>query len=197
MLGLLRAALAANPEPGIRSMKGMVTVDGKPAAVGQQIRPGQKVVTDAGSEAIFVIGNDAFLQRESSEFAFDANAGVVVLRYITGKVLSVFGKGRKTLDTPTATIGIRGTACYIEAEPERTYFCLCYGDAVVRPKRSPRLRKSLRTRHHESPLYIGGGSDADVYSRASVANHVDAELIMLEELVGRVPPFYGKNDDMY
>ena len=191
MFGLLRAALAANPQPGIRSIKGSVTIDGQPAAVGQQIRPGQKVVTEADSEAIFVIGKDAFLQRENSEFGLDSSAGVVVLRYITGKVLSVFGKGRKRLDTPTSTIGIRGTACYIEAEPERTYFCLCYGIASVQPKGSPRLRKTLRTKHHESPYYISSGNDAS-FRRATVVNHNDDELIMLEELVGRLPPFYGK-----
>ncbi|MGH8808157.1 MAG: hypothetical protein ACREX0_09800, partial [Noviherbaspirillum sp.] len=122
MLGLLRAALAADPRTGIRSIKGKVTVDGQPAVVGQQIRAGQQVVTESGSEAVFVIGQDAFLQRENSMFAIEDSAGIVVLRYITGKVLGVFGKGRKQLVTPTATIGIRGTAWYIEAERERTYF---------------------------------------------------------------------------
>lgn len=193
MVGLLRAALAANPQAGIRSIKGTVTVDGKPAAIGQEIQRGQRVVTAADSEAIFVIGKDAFLQRENSEFGLDAGAGVVVLRYITGKVLSVFGKGRKRLETPTSTIGIRGTACYIEAEPARTYFCLCYGSAVVQPKGNPRLRKTLRTTHHESPYYISRGNDAS-FRRATVVNHSDDELIMLEKLVERLPPFYGKNE---
>lgn len=197
MHALMRAALAANPQTGIRSMKGTVTIDGQPATVGQQIRPGQKVVTGADGEAVFVIGDNAFLQREDSEFGVDAGTGVVVLRYITGKVLSVFGKGRKRLVTPTATIGIRGTACYIEAEAERTYFCLCYGTAVVQPTANPRLRRSLRTKHHESPFYIGKGAGKALLSRAEVVNHQDHELVMLEELVGRLPPFYGKGYGSY
>lgn len=197
MHGLLRAALAASPQAGIRNMKGTVTIDGEPAAIGQRIRPGQKVVTGPESQAIFVIGDDAFLQREDSEFSIEANAGVVVLRYLTGKVLSVFGKGRKQLMTPTATIGIRGTACYIEAEPDRTYFCLCYGTAVVQPTSNPRMRKTLRTKHHESPLYIGREPGKAAMRRADVANHKDDELFMLEELVGRIPPFYGKGYGKY
>jgi hypothetical protein len=197
MLGLLRAALAANPQTGIRSIKGIVTVDGRPATAGQEILPGQRVVTEAGSEAIFVIGKDAFLQRENSEFGIEHSAGVIAMRYVTGKMLSVFGKGKKQIDTPTATIGIRGTGCYIEAEAERTYFCLCYGGAMVRPKRNPRLRKLVWTRHHESPMYIGNRADVTAIRRAKVINHTDDELIMLEGLVGRLPPFYGKGYKAY
>ncbi|RZI44640.1 hypothetical protein EGT07_04305 [Herbaspirillum sp. HC18] len=197
MTGLLRAALAANPQSGMRRIKGSVTVDGQPAELGQEILPGQKVVTGPDSEAMFVIGKDAFLQRENSEFGIDSNAGLVVLRYITGKVLSVFGKGRKKLETPTAVIGIRGTACYIEAEEERTYFCLCYGSAVVQPKGMRTMRKHVKTKHHESPFTIGMGRAEPVMARAKVINHTDGELIMLEELVDRIPPFFGKGYQPY
>ena len=197
MHGLLRAALAANPQAGIRRIKGTVLVDGQPAAVGQQIRPGQKVTTEAGSEAIFVIGDNAFLQRENSAFSADDSGGVVVLRYITGKVLSVFGKGRKRLVTPSAIIGIRGTGCYIEVEPERTYFCLCYGAATLQSARNPGLRRTLRTRHHESPFYIDADGRPSSIRLAKVINHTDGELVMLEELVGRLPPFYGKGYGTY
>jgi hypothetical protein len=195
-LGLLRVALAANPQSGMRSIKGNVTIDGQPAMLGQPIRAGQQVVTESGSEAVFVIGEDAFLQRENSTFAIEDGAGVVVVRYITGKILSVFGKGRKQLVTPTATIGIRGTACYIEAEQERTYFCLCYGKAVIQPNANPRVEKKLWTTHHERPVYIGNGSGNSIV-QANIDNHTDAELIMLEELVGRLPPFYGKAGNTY
>lgn len=201
MLGLLRAALAADPATGVRSIKGDVTIDGQPASIGQKIAPGQTVRTGAGSEAVFVIGMDAFLQREDSTFAIDSvtgpRTGEVVLRYITGKVLSVFGKGRKRLITSTATIGIRGTGCYLEVEPAGTYFCLCYGSAVVQSNANPRLRQLVRTRHHEAPLYIDTGTNALAMARSQVINHKDAELVMLEGLVGRVPPFHGKDYQGY
>lgn len=196
IIGLLQAALAANTQTGMRSIEGEVTIDGKPATIGQQVRPGQKVATGADAEAIFVIGKDAFLQRENSEFAWRAGA-VPVLRYLSGKVLSVFGKGRKRLDTPTATVGIRGTACYIEAEQEQTYFCLCYGTALVTPKGMPTMHETVRTQHHEHPMYIRGGNAREIMESARVINHTDAELIMLEGLVGRLPPFFGKDYPLY
>ena len=197
MTALLRAALAANPAQGFRKITGNVTVDGKPAAPGQVIRPGQRVETGPDSEAVYVIGKDAFLQRENSAFEVDRRPAVIVLRYITGKVLSVFGKGRKRLETPTATIGIRGTGCYIEAEADRTYFCLCYGTAVVEPHADRTRRETVRTKHHEYPLYIGATPGSTMMAKTEVINHTDDELVMLEQLVGRLPPFYGKSYDPY
>jgi len=198
--GLLRAALAAGhagTQTGIRSIKGTVTVNGQPATVGQEIKPGQTVVTGPDSEAIYVIGKDAFLQHENSEFGRAEGTGVVVLRYITGKVLSVFGKGRKRLETPTATIGIRGTACFINAGTDNTYFCLCYGTAVITPKGNPKARRWLRTKHHESPMNVSSGKTGPAYRKMEVVDHTDDELVMLEELVGRVPPFVGKGYSAY
>jgi hypothetical protein len=195
ILALLREALAANPDSGMHSVTGEVTIDGQPAVIGQRILPAQTVATQAGGEAVFVIGTNAFLLRESSAFRIDRSSGVIALRYLSGKILSVFGKGNKTLLTPTATIGIRGTGCYIEVEPARTYFCLCYGRAVVTPNANATRKMTLSTTHHEHPLYIGAGPS--VIQPATVDNHSDAELIMLEQLVGRLPPFYGKDYPPY
>jgi len=191
--GLVRQALAANPRQGIRKMSGEVTIDGKPAEPGQRILPGQKVATGADGMAVYVIGKDAFLQRSDGEFVIEHSASVAVLRYVAGKVLSVFGKGKKQLETPTATIGIRGTGCYIEAEQERTYFCLCYGVADIVPTSDPAQRETVRTEHHDYPIWIGSGSMPSMMVKTQVINHTDDELIMLEALVGRKPPFYGKN----
>ncbi|MBI1891741.1 MAG: hypothetical protein HYS18_13920 [Burkholderiales bacterium] len=193
VLGTIQAALADEVKKGITHMKGRVTVDGKPAALGQLIRAGQTVATGPDSEVVFVLGPDAFMLREKSELAIEGKIVVSALRFITGKVLSVFGKGAKQLRTPTATIGIRGTACYIEAEAGSTYFCLCYGEAELIPSADPTAREIIRTQHHERPLAISNKSGGAMMAKAPVINHTDAELIMLESLVGRKPPFYGKS----
>jgi hypothetical protein len=93
---------------------------------------------------------------------------------------------------PTATIGIRGTGCYIEAEAKTTYFCLCYGVAEVSPTADPKLTERIETKHHDHPILIHNDSAMPMMAPASVINHTDAELILLENLVGRWPPFYGK-----
>jgi len=63
----------------------------------------------------------------------------------------VFGSGERRLHFPTATIGIRGTACYVDSQLGRDYFCLCHGEAELIPLAAPAHRRPLRTRHHDEP----------------------------------------------
>lgn len=197
-LGLIRAALAAgaNPvPPGLHKIKGAVTVNGRPAREGLLIRPGDSVATGPGAEALYVIGEDAFLQRESSTVSFGADMASF-MRVVGGKLLSVFGRGQRNITVATATIGIRGTACYIEDGGDAkapTYFCLCYGEARIVPKAAPQLWETVITTHHDHPLYIHDDIKMPTMMvPAEVINHTDAELVMLENLVGRWPPFHGK-----
>ena len=120
------------------------------------------------------------------------------MRVVTGKVLSVFGKGSRTIAVSTATIGIRGTGCYIEDEGSgadaRTYFCLCYGSVELTPTYAPQERETYSTTHHDKPMYIYNNmAMPKMIVPAGVINHSDAELQLLENLVGRWPPFYGQD----
>lgn len=188
--GLLREALANGSKPvtpGMYQVKGMVTINGKPAVPGMAIGSGDSIVTGANSEAIYVIGQDAFVQRASSTVSF-SGASADVMRVLSGKILSVFGKGSKKLETATATIGIRGTGCYIESEARRVYFCLCYGVAELIPTANTNRVEIIETRYHDHPLYIHDTSMSMIVD-APVINHSDLELKLLESLVGRWPPF--------
>ena len=192
---LLRDALAAGKRPrGMVNVKGEVTINGRPAKVGAALKPGDSVATAAGSSAVFVVGGDAFLIREKGELLTAGdNALTGVLRLVTGKLLSVFGRGPRRITTPTATIGIRGTGIYIEAEAERTYVCTCYGVVDLQASNMPEVRETVSTTHHDAPRYIyaHGEMPIKMIAQAPVVNHTDAELIMLEALVGRKPPFVG------
>jgi hypothetical protein len=148
--GLIRDALAKGDvpiRPGLNKVRGEVIVNRRLATEGQLIKPGDTIVTGRDSEAIYVIGQDAFMQRELTTVSFGADALQNLMRVVSGKILSVFGKGAKTIQVSTATIGIRGTGCYIEEENHgakaRTYFCLCYGDVELVP--GPRRRKPRAT----------------------------------------------------
>lgn len=203
--GLIREVLAAGNapiKPGLRKLRGEVKIDGVTAQQDQIIRPGNTVVTGQGAEAIYVIGQDAFLQRENSVVTFGTAATAHLMRVITGKILSVFGKGPRTIRVTTATIGIRGTGCYIEDEGTgsgaRTYFCLCYGSVELTPDIAPQEPAAYSTTHHEHPLYIYNDANMPhAMVPAGVLNHTDAELTLLENLVGRWPPFYGKGGRTY
>lgn len=173
---------------GVREVQGEVRVNDRVVGPGDPVRAGDRIETGAGSRAVIVLGADALLLRDNTRIETTAEKLVVgALRVLTGKLLAVFGPGRKSIETTTATIGIRGTGAYFEAEPERTYFCLCYGTAQLD---AGTRSEAIRTRHHESPRYITRDRQGAIdIEPASAINHSDYELIMLEALVGREPPF--------
>jgi hypothetical protein len=188
----LADALAMGQKPlqsGIRRIKGDVRLNGSPARVDQAVLPGDTIATGANSEVLYVMANNAYLMRDNSVIQFVQDGAVGVLRLITGKVLAVFGPGPKRLETPAATIGIRGTACYMETMEAKLYFCLCYGTADIQPLADATQARTLTTQYHDAPLYIGREAGRHLMEPAPVINHRDLELIMLEEAVGRQPPF--------
>lgn len=191
---ILRQAAAQDLVPGeqgVRRVDGDVKINGQRALLGAPVQPGDVVTTGSNAYAMFVVGRDAYLVRESSRLVLEGQALLVSsLRLFTGKLLSVFGRSdtRRRLVTGTATIGIRGTGGYLEAEPDRTYFCLCYGVADIAPNDRPEARELYSSRHHEAPKYIYGDGRVAMMESAPMFNHTDAELIMLESFVGRKPP---------
>ncbi len=130
---------------------------------------GDSVSTGADGEVVFVVGKDAMLVRRNSELSILKTG----LRIVTGAVLSVFGGGRRQLRTT------------------------CYGEAVLEPRADPKARETVRTLHHEQPRYILAKGAPQMILRAPVVNHTDAELVFLESLVGREPPFVGKGFQPY
>jgi hypothetical protein len=119
------------------------------------------------------------------------------LRLATGKLLSVFGRGRPTrIVTATATIGVRGTGVYAESDPEQTYFCTCYGVADITANNDRQSKETVAATHHDRPLYIAAKANAgNSIRRAPFINHTDQELMLIEALVGRTPPFVFPMND--
>jgi hypothetical protein len=190
----LRQALAlGSVAPGVARVRGDARVNGKPAERGMEVKPGDIITTGPGAELVVVVGRDAFLVRAQSRVELDGDtAGLLVrgLRVVTGALLSVFEPGKeKQIRTPTATIGIRGTGIYVEIDGARTYVCTCYGEAELVPVDDPAAAESVRTAHHDEPRYIYPKGMPRMIEKAPVVNHTDAELIMLEGLVGRTVPY--------
>ena len=191
IVGVISRALAKGDlghAQGVQRIEGSVTVAGRPASVGTPVALGDRVATGARSSAVIVVGQDAFLMRADSMIVTSGERGTLSRLLIeTGRVLSVFGKKPVEIKAAIASIGIRGTGAYLEVAPNEVYFCLCYGEARVDGARME--TKRVKTTHHESPLLL---TESDGVVRAEPGpfrNHTDAELIMLEALVGREPPF--------
>lgn len=197
--GLIQEVLAKGDVPtvaGINTLQGTAMVNGKPARVGTPVKPGDRVTTGPNSFAVVVVGKDAYLLRDNSTVVLEASKlqpdvldKVLIL---TGKVLSVLAKRapdqRVQFRSPNATIGIRGTGFYMEIHEGRTYFCLCYGEAAI-DGAGMSEPKIVKTTHHESPLWLDDRSGVMKAEKGPFMNHTDDELIMLEKLTGRVPPF--------
>jgi hypothetical protein len=187
--GIVSRALAnGDVPPGVNKLEGSLRVNGLEARVGTPVKVGDRLVTGAKSEAVVVVGKDAFLMRSASVVEFKGEQGVLHdLLIASGGVLSVFSKKPVTIKAATASIGIRGTGAYIEVLSSEVYFCLCYGEAsVAGPGMTDKL---VHTTHHEEPLLIRMDGSTLRADPGPFRNHTDAELVMLESLVGREPPF--------
>jgi len=187
------------PGRSIYKLSGDVRVDGRRATRDTRIVAGSHIRTGDASRIIFVVGSDAFLLRANGNLQLQGEGALIRgLKIISGGLLSVFGKqatGRQ-LSTSTATIGIRGTGIYVESEPDRSYACTCYGHTRITARDDPAQTRDVVTRYHDSPFYIlAGDGSAPLIVPAPVIDHSDAELELIERLVGRQPPFL--EDDLF
>ena len=189
--GYLSDALAAGDlpaTPGINRVEGTVTVNGRPAQAGTPVNMGDRIATASRSRAVVVLKGDAFLLHPETIIEVQGREGLLAgLTIATGRVLSVFGKRPIAVKAATASIGIRGTGAYIEVLPDEIYFCLCYGEASFELPGQP--ARVVKTTHHEEPILVTDLRARNRVERGPFRNHTDDELVMLEALVGREPPF--------
>ncbi len=181
----------------IYELRGDVKVNGVPATIETRIAPNNTVETGPDGYIVFVVGQDAFLLRGGSKLVVSGRRDLVeILQCFAGKVLSVFGKSRHQVRTSTAIIGVRGTGVYLEADPEQTYFCTCYGITEIRASNDPTSKVTVAAQHHDDPKYILAGEPVGRRVRkAPFKNHTDEELMILEATVGRTVPFSFSSEE--
>jgi len=189
-------------------VRGEVLIDGKQVTEKTAIKPTDRITTGSGSYLIAAVGANSFILRDRSVLELGgADPLKHVLRLVTGKFLGVFGtlSGKQTLsvNTPVATIGVRGTGIYAESDPDKTYVCTCYGttDLVAQADydfgragapggKAPVETAQVTAQHHDAPKYILARPDnGKRITPAPFINHTDLELMTLEALVGRKTPF--------
>ncbi len=185
------------PGRSIYDVRGHVTVDGRKADRSTQIKTTSQIETGSNSLVIFRAGNDAHILRENSKINLASTSNMVVegLRLLSGSLLSVFGTRPKTgkgyvLSTPIASIGIRGTGVYAEAQPDASYVCTCYGVVDINANNNPEEFENITSVHHDAPRYILANPEGGkLIVPAPMKNHTDEELMLVEAIVGRVTPF--------
>lgn len=188
------------PGKSVYRISGEVQIDGSRGTLDSKIIGGSTIKTGRDSEIVYVVGESAYIARPSTEIVIETareSSVVTGLRLLTGKLLSVFPSRRPVqLTTKVASIGIRGTGVYLEADPEQTYFCTCYGVADVAATNDPQSKETVAATHHDRPLYILANEQPGKNIRnAPFINHTDQELMLIETLVGRTPPFIFPKSD--
>lgn len=189
-------AMPAAMPPGrsIHRLRGDVKVNGVAATTSTRIRPGDTIQTGDRSFAIFVVEKDAFILRSNSSMEIPprkVKAGLVPTAYTLkrGKALSVLASRRTNILTPSAVIGVRGTGVYVESEPEQSYVCVCYGISDLSVAGDPSVTETVAASHHDAPKYIISEASGNRIEPAPFKNHDDEELLLIETLVGRTPPY--------
>lgn len=189
-------------DKSIFSLEGDVRVNGRRANLETRISGGDVVKTSRDSEVVFAVGSDSFILRSNSEMEIEGGGFFIdTLRMLTGSVLSVFGKRQPnqllTVNSSTATIGIRSTGVYMESEPGLTYLCTCYGQVGLYSNQDLNDSELITATHHDAPKYITDKKVRNSRIRpAPFKNHTDAELKLLEAIVGREVPF-GIESELY
>jgi len=174
----------------ISSMQGSVWVNGRLASKNTVIYAGDNIRTGNNSYIVFVVDKDAYQLGENSRLVLRSSFGIIqTLRLLSGSLLAVFSPGRKTISTPTATAGIRGTGIFADVSTDKssTYFCTCYGSVELSAVSSG--EKMMLTADHHNARYVSNATYKPAIEIAPMINHTDRDLIMLESLFGRKPPF--------
>ncbi len=189
LLGLPGRVFAATQ---IHQLQGRVYINNRPARPDTPISPGSKIEVLQGAQLTFSLGGDAFLLRPGTTLEIAPGDGIVAggLRLVTGALLAVFDKRRQpvSVTTEVATIGIRGTAIYLDLQPHTLYGCTCYGETDVHITGTEMTERISATHHH--PYEVAPGDDMVMaMTPMPVKNHTDDELRMLEGYVGRKPEF--------
>ncbi len=191
------------PGQSIFRYSGTVQVNGQPAKDDSRIAVGDTVSVSEGGELVFIVGSNAMILRGGSELTIQPRAkaeadeapviGGLLLKQ--GKLLSVSRFTPMRVQTAAASIAIGGNGFYVESDPERSYFCTCYGTAEVRAVADMQVKESVVSEHHDKPLYIlPKAGNAALIRNAPFIDHADMELALIEAVAGRATPFNFPDD---
>jgi len=178
----------------IHELEGDVFINKNIASQSSTIQSGDRLSVAYGGRLVFSMGEDTYLLQEGSSLEVVSHNNVTVsgLRLLTGGLLSVFGK-RETatkIYTRTAVIGIRGTGVYLNSQPEKLYFCTCYGKTDLHlGHQHTEHNQHIESTHHQAFDITGKTENTMTMNATQVVGHTDDDLRLLEHYSGRKPLF--------
>lgn len=188
----------------VYQIHGHAWVNGNRIDENTRIGPNDTIKTARNSKLIFAVGSHAMLLRGGSHLVLQGDEKGIehdtplinFLRLFSGALLSVSRHKGMQINTPAVTLGVRGTGVYLEAGADKTFFCDCYGEVDVTANNDAQSKDTVTSKHHDRPMFIfndaaPGKAILSPYDAGvkPLYVHTDAELEMIEALVGRTPPF--------
>jgi len=180
------------PHQGLLSyLEGEVSLDGKPAEIGQIVAPGALVATGPegfceirfGEKNIFQIMPDtlAKVSLDQGIGRIDLEKGALAL--LLNRLAVLGGDEEFQVTTPVAIAGVRGTAFFVKVESETsTYICACNGSLDTLDA-SGTTEVPLSSQHHMALRYSLDGAGQVVTSSPGLLYHDDEDM---EALAGRI-----------
>jgi len=171
-------------------LEGDVLVDGAPAILGMELKPGAVIDVGEGSLCEVVFGRNIVRIYAETTAVIDIGKITNQVSVDRGAVAAVFDKlqelgndGQLAVRTPTAVGGVRGTVFYVRVEDEdRTFFCVCNGS--VHLDSADQDQAQLVSAPHHSGLRFIRGADGSIFTEIpEMAYHTDDEM---ESLAARI-----------
>ncbi len=184
--------------PRIEFLVGEVSVDGAPAAIGDEVPAGSRVVTGSDGQAEIVFGTGNILQvREDTELVLDLNNRDDAIDVQRGRFAAVFDELQSVgsgdgdtfaIRTPSTVAGVRGTVFFVAVEsPEETYVCTCHGTLQFGDDGGVVVSAA----RHSARRFVSDGSETRVET-APELYHTTEELNRLASVVD-VTIAWGEN----
>jgi hypothetical protein len=202
MVFLGALALAGGP---VRAEEDGVQIIGGAAEL-KKFGKGKVNAATGESQAAVRLGKNAFLLNAETQVDFDIdfdtepdNLFFRTASIAMGGMHGVFDPEQKTereIRTQHATIGIRGTAMYVEVQGDenRTYRCCCYGGIDISNMASGERLRQQASYHEAYIITADGAIKPALYDQP--LNHYDDTLMALEKTVSRQPRWNLPNDEM-
>lgn len=169
----------------------IVSVEGRAIKSGRAVKPGESVsvgetilVEEAGFAVIKIKDRASFQLKDAGKLIVDEVSDSVLLTLDYGSLLSVVSPtgGKKFhIVTPAATVGVRGTAFYMEARAaDQTYVCLCEGAVSIEANGVTQEIRAPDRSHHVPVLIAPDKAGRMAMGRAEMLNHTNADIESLE-----------------
>jgi hypothetical protein len=190
---LVSAALFAADRAAIVYIEGDVTMNGSPAAVGDEVLPGALIVTAKESVCQVVFNERNIVHMAAgTTLRFDAKAvskGANLQKGAIAMVLRNLAAAapgdelRFSIRTSTAVAGVRGTCFFIDAEDENdTYICACNG-ALHLEGDGGEFTQNLASSHHREVRVTRSATGISV-SAAPLEYHTDGDVEAVAARIG-------------